>query len=158
MTATGIDRPVRALDLDVDAEVGHVQSVAAHQVASIDNVLLGDANQHVLERNELGGILELDLLQVVPEPGFCRAPVGDGVAIGLIGGLELRLVPVHLDRGVPLEVERLLVRLAEPRVEHELGSPTGVTTRCACVSAMSSATPCSGWHVVKHWRNEVPRY
>src|SRR5688500_19742741 len=23
---------------------------------------------------------------------------------------------------------------------------------------MSSATPCSGWQVVKHWRKEVPRY
>src|SRR6478735_5237682 len=23
---------------------------------------------------------------------------------------------------------------------------------------MSSATPCSGWQVVKHWRNAVPRY
>ena len=23
---------------------------------------------------------------------------------------------------------------------------------------MSSATPCSGWQVVKHWRNTVPRY
>ena len=23
---------------------------------------------------------------------------------------------------------------------------------------MSSATPCSGWQVVKHWRNDVPRY
>ena len=23
---------------------------------------------------------------------------------------------------------------------------------------MSSSTPCSGWHVVKHWKNAVPRY
>ena len=23
---------------------------------------------------------------------------------------------------------------------------------------MSSATPCSGWQVVKHWKNAVPRY
>src|SRR5439155_13732530 len=38
------------------------------------------------------------------------------------------------------------------------GPPRESRTRCACVSAMSSLTPCSGWHVVKHWKNAVPRY
>ena len=38
------------------------------------------------------------------------------------------------------------------------GAPRESRTRCAWVSAMSSATPSSGWQVVKHWRNEVPQY
>ena len=57
---------------------------------------------------------------MVAEARLGRAPVRDGVAVRLVGRLELRLVPVHVDRRIALDVERFLVGLAEPRVEHEL--------------------------------------
>ncbi len=63
----------------------------------------------------------LDLLQVIPEPGFGRAPVRHRVAVRLAGALELRLVPIHVDRRIALDVERFLVGFAQPGVEHEFG-------------------------------------
>src|SRR5206468_2051004 len=62
-----------------------------------------------------------DLLQVISEARFGRAPVRDGVSVRLVRALELRFVPVDVDRRVAFEVQRLAVGLAEPRVEDELG-------------------------------------
>ena len=64
----------------VDAEVGDEGAVGGVEVAAVDDVLLRDADEHVVERNELGRGLGLDLLEVVAEAGFGGAPVGDGVA------------------------------------------------------------------------------
>ena len=53
--ATGIRRsPFGSLNRDVDAEVRHVRAMARDEVAAIDHILLRDAHQHVLERNQLG--------------------------------------------------------------------------------------------------------
>ncbi len=83
-----------SLHLDVHAEVGNVGAVTGNQVAAVDHVLLRDAHQHVFERNQLGGVFLLDLLQVIAEARFRGAPVSHGVAVRLIGGLELGFVPV----------------------------------------------------------------
>ena len=67
------------------------------EIAAVDDVLLRDADQHVVERDELGSGLGLDLLEVVAEAGFGGAPVGYGVAAGLAGDLVLGLVPVEIN-------------------------------------------------------------
>ena len=54
--------------------------MAGGEIAAVDDILLGNADQHVIERDELGRRFGLDLLQVVAEAGFGDAPVGDGVA------------------------------------------------------------------------------
>ena len=107
--------------LDVHAEVGNEGAVRRVEVAAVDDILLRDAHQHVVEVDELLGLLGLDLLQVVAEAGFRGAPVGHGVAHGFAGGLELGLVPVEIVAGVALDVERFLIALALARIEDELG-------------------------------------
>ncbi len=46
---------------------------------------------------------------MVAEPCLGGAPVRDGEAVCGAGGLDLGLVPVHVERGVALEVEGLPV-------------------------------------------------
>jgi hypothetical protein len=96
----------------------------ANEVAAIDDILLRETNQHVLERNELRRVLGFDFLQVIPEACLGGAPVGDGVPVQLVVALDLRFVPVHVDRRIAFEIERFVVALAEPRIEDELGRPT----------------------------------
>src|SRR4029450_9710415 len=54
---------------------------------------------------------------MIPEPCFGCAPVRHRESIRLGGALELRLVPVAVYRRVALEIEGLLIRLPQPRIE-----------------------------------------
>ena len=88
------DRPVldvsfRALDFDVDAEVGNVGAVFGKQVAAIHHILLSNADEHVFQRDQLVRLVLLDLLEVVAESGLGKAPVGDGIARNLFRALRL---------------------------------------------------------------------
>ena len=57
---------------------------------------------------------------MVAEPRLGRAPVRHGVAVRLAGRPELRFVPVPLHVGVALQIESLLVALAQLGIEDEL--------------------------------------
>ena len=76
-----LDVAVRSLHPDVHAEIRNVRAVLRIEVAAIDDILLGDADEHVLERNQPRRVVLLDLLQVIAEARFRRAPVSDRVAV-----------------------------------------------------------------------------
>src|SRR4029077_7366448 len=63
---------------------------------------------------------------MVSEACFRRAPMSHRVAVRLIGGLELRFIPIPLERGIPLQVEGFLIRFAKPRVEDEFRPTAGI--------------------------------
>src|SRR5205814_3139077 len=121
-----LDVAVRALDLDVHPEVWHVRAMVRIEAAAIDDVLLRESDEHVFERDQPGGVVLLDLLEMVAESRFSGAPVGDSVAVRLARSLELRFVPIHVNRWIALDVQGFLIGLAEARVEDEFGSATRV--------------------------------
>ena len=95
---------------------------AGFEIAAIDHILLRDAHQHVVEVDQLLGLLRLDLLEVVAEAGFRGAPVGHGVAPGFAGrSCPWSRTSRDPSTGVALDVERFLIGLAQARVEDELG-------------------------------------
>ena len=110
------------------------------EIAAIDHILLRDAHQHVVQRNQLCRGLRLHLLQVVAEARFRGAPVRHGVAANLACSLVLGLVPIQFRRRVALDVESLLVAFAQPRIEDELRHAARVAHALRLVKS----------HVVRH--------
>ncbi len=84
--------------------------------APVDDVLLRDADEHVVEVDELAGLLLLDRLHVLAEAGLGERPVGDSELILVAGGLILGLPPVPVRIRVALEVEALLGGFARARI------------------------------------------
>ena len=76
-----LDVAVGSLDPDVDAEIGHACAVLRIEVTAVDDILLGDADEHVLEWNQPRRVLFLDLLQVVAEARLGRTPVSHRIAV-----------------------------------------------------------------------------
>ena len=60
------------------------------------------------------------------EPRLGRTPVSGRVLVALLGGLELRLVPVLVLLRVPGHVQGLGIRLALPWIHDKLRSATGI--------------------------------
>ena len=125
---------------DVDAEVGDVGAVFGIEYLPVDNVVLADADQHVVYVDEFLGLFFGDCFEVFSEAGFGQGPVGYGKVVFFAGGFVFSLPPVFGWGGVSLQAEGFLGSFSGARVEDEFGHAARVADHFCLI----------GGHVVGH--------
>src|SRR5258706_1213337 len=115
-----LDIVLRPLHLYVNAEVGNVGPVIRNQIAAVDHILLGNSDEYIFQRNQLGRVIFLDFLQMISEARLRCAPMRHRETVWLVGSLEFRLVPILLNRWIAFEIEGFLIGFAESGGEDKL--------------------------------------
>ena len=111
-------------DRDRHTEIGNEGAVILIEKTAVDDIVLGDPQQHAAQRNHVGCLFLGDSVEMAAEPGLGRGPVGDGVVV-LAHDLGVFLPPVALGRGIALEIDGLGKGLAVGGIKNELGQALG---------------------------------